>query len=247
MKKLLTAIAVSVLATPLAYADTPDDWSRPVPEHYFAKVLFDRLEWAAPDQAEQQAVWDMQAWYGNDYNRIVFRSEGGKSTESSAATELERAEVMYDRIISPFWSARIGVGTRGELSSDSEMENYAVLALNGLAPYWFEMDHSLLINDEGDAQLISEVEYDVMLSQIDYLQPRVELTTNITDSEKYDRHGGLSHLRVGLRYRHEFAREFAPYIGVYWDKSLGQTANQLQQQGQGTSDWGFVIGARLWF
>ena len=54
-----------------------------------------------------------------------------------------------------------------------------------------------MVNEEGDIQLRSETEYERRLSQTAYLQPRVEITANVTDSEKYRRESGLSNLRVG--------------------------------------------------
>ena len=77
------------------------------------------------------------------------------------------------------------------------MENYAVVSFMGLAPYWFEMDNSLMVNEEGDVQFVSETEYEWQLTQTSYLQPRIELTANLTDSDKYERQSGLSNLRVG--------------------------------------------------
>lgn len=37
------------------------------------------------------------------------------------------------------------------------MENYAVVSFMGLAPYWFEMDNSLMVNEEGDVNLLAKL------------------------------------------------------------------------------------------
>ena len=121
------------------------------------------------------------------------------------------------------------------------------LGIQGLAPYWFAMDNTLLINEQGNVQAISEVEYDWVLTQRSFLQPRMELTVNLTDAGDYERAAGFSHVRMGLRYRFEINRKLAPYAGVYWDKWLGQDANNRQQRGESTSETGFVIGIRAWF
>jgi copper resistance protein B len=52
---------------------------------------------------------------------------------------------------------------------------------------------------------------------------------------------------VGLRYRYELSREFAPYIGVYWSRSLGNKADLIRDQGGDESETGMVIGVRMWF
>lgn len=127
------------------------------------------------------------------------------------------------------------------------MENYAVISMMGLAPYWFEMDNSLMINEEGDIQFVSETEYEWQLTQVSYLQPRIELTANLTDSEEYQRQSGFSNIRIGLRYRHELSREFAPYVGVYWSSALGNTADYIKSLGEDSTETGLVLGARVWF
>ncbi len=228
-------------------AQSKEDWPSPIPEMYTGRVLFDRLEYTHTDNDENRAVWDMQAWYGGDHHRLVFKSEGENTQNDGLPTDLERAELLYGYLISSFWSLQAGIGTSGELSSDTSMENYAVISYQGLAPYWFEMENSIRINEEGDIQFISETEYDWQLSQVSFLQPRLELVANLTGSEKFDRLSGLSNVRLGLRYRHEVTREFAPYVGLYYSKALGRTADQLSSDGESTSEKGLVIGARMWF
>lgn len=53
-----------------------EDWPEPVKEYYTGQVLFDRLELTRTNEEENLAVWDMMAWYGGDYHRAVFKSEG---------------------------------------------------------------------------------------------------------------------------------------------------------------------------
>lgn len=245
--KLLVLISAMSLPGVALAGHAEDDWPEPVKEYSTGQVLFDRLELTRTNKEENIAVWDMSAWYGGDYNRIVFKSEGENAQDDGAATHIESAELLYGRLISPFWSFQAGVGTRGELSSSNTMEKYAVVSLVGLAPYWFEMDNSLMINKEGDVQFVNETEYEWQLTQTSYLQPRVELTANLTDSAEYRRQSGLSNLRVGLRYRHEITREFAPYIGIYWNTALGNTADYMKSMGDDTTETGFVLGARVWF
>ena len=111
----------------------------------------------------------------------------------------------------------------------------------------FEVDSSLLINEQGDVQWLNEVEYDFLLTQTSYFQPRLSVNTNITDSTRFGREAGVESVRVGLRYRQEIVREFAPYLGVYWQKQLGQTANSAQRLGEDTSEFGAIAGVRMWF
>jgi len=231
MNKILSTglIAFALGFNNMVMAQSKDNWPSPIPNENFGQVLFDRLEYTRTDEQQNRAVWDMQAWYGGDYHRLVFKSEGENTQNDGMPTDLERAEVLYGYLVSAFWSVQVGVGTKGEMSSDADMEN------------------SLRINEDGDMQFINETEYDWQLSQVSYLQPRLEVVANLTDSEKYNRQSGLSNIRIGLRYRHEIVREIAPYVGVYYSKALGNTADALKADGESTSETGVVVGARIWF
>lgn len=224
-----------------------DDWPDPVKPYRTGQVLFDRLEATRTDNEESLIVWDMLAWYGGDRNRIYFKSEGENRKDDGEPTELESAEVLASRLIAPFWELQGGIGTRGSLASGAERENYLVFSLFGVAPYRFEMDNSITVNEDGDIAATIEAEYDLRLTQVSYLQPRLEVAAALTDAEAYDRPTGLNDIRVGLRYRYELSREFAPYIGAYWSRSLGDKADQIRAGGGDDSETGLVIGARIWF
>jgi len=58
---------------------------------------------------------------------------------------------------------------------------------------------------------------------------------------------GLSSMEAGLRLRYEIRREFAPYIGVHWERKFGQTADFARAEGEDASDFLFVAGVRAWF
>ncbi|WP_292755001.1 copper resistance protein B, partial [Methylophaga sp. UBA4502] len=104
------------------------------------------------------------------------------------------------------------------------------------------MDNSLTINEDGDIAASLEAEYDIRLSQVSYLQPRLEVSAGLTDAQAFDRPSGFNDVRIGLRYRYEISREFAPYIGVYWSRALGQKANQIADEGGDKIETGFVAG-----
>ena len=57
---------------------------------------------------------------------------------------------------------------------------------------------------------------------------------------------GSSSVDVGLRLRYEFRREFAPYVGVTWDRTFFGTADQAAAAGERTRDVRLAVGLRLW-
>ncbi|SEG27659.1 MULTISPECIES: copper resistance protein B [unclassified Alcanivorax] len=249
MRKLeiVVSLVLAGVSGPVWAGHAEDDWPEPVKSYRTGQILFDRLEVTRTDNDEDVLVWDMLAWYGSDRNRIYFKSEGENQKDDGEPTELESAEVLASRLIAPFWELQGGIGTRGSLASGAERENYLVFSLFGLAPYRFEMDNSITVNEDGDIAATIEAEYDLRLTQVSYLQPRLEVAAALTDAEAYDRPTGLNDIRVGLRYRYELSREFAPYIGAYWSRSLGDKADQIRAGGGDDSETGLVIGARIWF
>ena len=118
-------------------------------------ILFDRFEYTRTDDNENIGVWDMVGWYGGDTYRIYFKSEGENKQNDGEPTDIERAELLASKLIAPFWELQAGLGTRGTLTSESNMENYAVISLYGVAPYQFEMDNSLMINEDGDINTLT--------------------------------------------------------------------------------------------
>ena len=58
---------------------------------------------------------------------------------------------------------------------------------------------------------------------------------------------GLSDVELGLRLRYEIRREFAPYIGVSYDRKIGNSAKFARLNGERVKATSFVIGIRTWF
>lgn len=249
MKRVIALLSMplALMASAVMAQHAKDDWPEPIKPYYTGQLMIDRLEISQNDNGDNVATWDMLAWYGGDETRVYFKSEGENQLNDGEPSELERTEILGSKLISPFWELQAGLGARGSLKSDVNLEHYAVVSLFGLAPYRFEMDNALQINEDGDVSAKVEAEYDIRLSQVSYLQPRLELNAAFTDALEYDRPSGINSVRLGLRYRYELSREFAPYIGAYWRSALGQTADLEQAQGKDHNELGLVAGVRMWF
>ncbi|MBU2980098.1 copper resistance protein B [Alteromonas sp. C1M14] len=233
----IIGITFSVLTVTAAQAKHPS-WPAPMHETYVGQVMIDRLE-LQRQNGETSANWDITGWYGGDYHRLVWRFEGENTINDGNSSHVERNDLSYSYLLSPFWSVQAGLGVRQSMSGHNK-EHYGVLSLNGLAPYWFEVDSSVVINEAGQVQWLNEVEYDVLLTQSSYLQPRITTTINVAKSTEFARPKGLEQLRIGLRYRHEITREIAPYIGGYWQREKSVDNHY-------TTETGLVAGVRLWF
>lgn len=53
---------------------------------------------------------------------------------------------------------------------------------------------------------------------------------------------GLSSIEAGARLRYEFIREFAPYVGVEWERTFGQTYTY-----DPINDLHALFGITFWF
>ena len=115
------------------------------------------------------------------------------------------------------------------------------------APYWFEVEATAYISEDGDLSAALEAEYDLLLSQRLILQPRFETSIAVQEVEEYGVGQGINDIELGLRLRYEIRREFAPYIGVSWSRKIGETADLAEDEGEDTDVISFVAGVRVWF
>jgi len=129
----------------------------------------------------------------------------------------------------------------------SPSRSWVVFGFQGLAPYFFEVDTALFIGESGRTALRLEAEYELLFTQRLILTPEVEINFYGQNDRDLGLGSGLSDLEAGLRLRYEVRREFAPYIGVNWNKSFGNTADFARDEGEDTDDFQWVIGLRAWF
>lgn len=185
--------------------------------------------------------WEGQGWFGGDVNRFVVKSEG----EGSRREGLDSAEVqaLYSRAIGPYFN--IQAGARQDFAPRSR--TYATIGVQGLVPYWFDVEGAIFISTKGEVLGRFESTYDLRFSQRLILQPRVELNLAAQDTLETRTGSGLSNAELGLRLRYEIRREFAPYIGVSYDQKVGKTADYARALGQNPAATSFVVGIRAWF
>lgn len=119
--------------------------------------------------------------------------------------------------------------------------------MQGLAPYFFEVDANLFLSDEGDTSARLEAEYDLLLTQRLILQPAAEINVAFSDDKKIGIGTGLSSAELGLRLRYELNRKFTPYLGVQWERKFGNTADYARNEGEDIESTAFVLGISAWF
>lgn len=204
--------------------------------------------WFQADRAEYRArqgkdgyLWDVQGYYGGDLDKFWFKSEG----EGSFGEKLEAAEVqgLWSHAIGPWWDLQVG----GRQDLTGPERTYAVVGVQGLAPYLFEVDAAAFLSSKGDLTARVEAELDQRITQRLILQPRVELNLSAQDIPELGIGAGLDTAEAGLRLRYEFAREFAPYVGIEQEWKLGKSADYARAAGEDPSVMNYVVGIRFWF
>ena len=88
---------------------------------------------------------------------------------------------------------------------------------------------------------------DLLLTQRIIFQPRLETTVAIQKDEEIGVGSGLNDLELGFRVRFEIRREFAPYLGLTWKESFGETLRLGLQEGRDVGHVSIAAGARVWF
>jgi len=185
--------------------------------------------------------WDAQGWFGQDLRKLWFKTEGERTEGNTNEAEFQ---FLYSNAIARYWELQLGVRHDFE---PSPSQSWAVIGVEGLAPYFFETGIALFVGDSGRTAFRFESEYELLLTQRLILTPEIEVNFYGQDDVDVGIGSGLSDLEVGLRLRYEFRREFATYIGVNWLKLFGNTADFAKTAGQDTFESQLVIGIRAWF
>ena len=121
----------------------------------YAFTLFEQLEYrvATGDKTADHLGWEAQGWIGGDFNKFWWKNEGKAVFDGPDEGETE-TDLLYSRLITPFWDFQVGVQYANEWREDNYEDRWSgVFALQGLAPYKFELDNSLYISEDGDVHL----------------------------------------------------------------------------------------------
>jgi copper resistance protein B len=205
-----------------------------------AFVLFDQLEWQAA--AHRSGInLDSRGWVGFDRDRLWFRIEG--DSEEGRVGEAQ-VHALYSRQFSRWWDVVAGI--RQDFQP-GPAQTWAAIGVQGLAPYWFEVEATAYVGASGRTQLRFEVEYELLVTNRLVLQPLAEVEVHGKSDPERGTGAGLSATDVGIRLRYELKREFAPYLGVTWNRKYGKTADYAEAAGDSSGGARLVTGLRLWF
>ncbi|MCY0916213.1 copper resistance protein B [Massilia antarctica] len=206
----------------------------------YSQVLIDRVEMFRSSGNHGQAL-DAQAWIGGDVDKLWFKIDGEREEGKLGAT---RTEALWNHAIATYWGLQTGV--RHDFG-DGPGRTWAALGVQGLAPYWFEVQATAYVGQGGRTALRFEPEYDLLLTQRLILQPNMKVNLYGKNDPERGIGSGLSDMEAGLRLRYEFSRKFAPYVGVVYNRKFGDTASFARAVGKPASETRLVGGVRVWF
>lgn len=211
---------------------------------FFATVRSDRLEIRSSDETSENVyLWDLQAWAGYDDEKIFFETEGERENGADQP-ESAQFELLYGRAVTAFWDARIGVR---QVTQPDPSRTFGVLSVSGIAPQWLETEANFLVGESDDIRADLESEYNLYLSQRFVFQPRLETQFAFREQPEFGLGDGFTDVELGGRLRYEWTRKFAPYVGISWESSLGETRNIEQGTGADPDKFFIVAGLRFWY
>lgn len=206
-----------------------------------SKVLIDRLE---VRHREGRDGWhlDGQAWTGGDIDKLWLKAEA----EGELDAGLAHAEVqaLWSRAIDPWFDLQTGVRYDHQPGPN---RTHLVVGVQGLAPYWWEVDGALFLSNKGELTGQAEAEYDLGLMQQLILQPQAELNLSAQRVPELGLGSGLTTAELALRLRYQIRQTVAPYVGLSYERAFGGTRRFRNRSGEKAAGWSLLTGLRFWF
>jgi copper resistance protein B len=205
------------------------------------RVLVDRLEARIGSGHETYAL-DAQAWYGGDIDKLWLKLEA----HGEFGGEFEGAEMqaLWSHAIGPFFDLQTGVRFD---AGPGPNRTHLVLGVQGLAPYWIEVEAAAFLSDKGDLTARIEAEHDALITQRLILQPRVEAEFAAQDIPAQRVGAGLTQVAAGVRLRYQVTQLFAPYVGLEYERAFGETRRLRRLAGEDRGGLSLLAGVRFWF
>lgn len=203
------------------------------------KVWLENLEGFTGTQSG--AAWDAQAWVGRDFDKLWVKSEG---TIMQGKTQDSKVEALWSHAILPFWDTQLGF--RHDFSGGPARE-WAAVGIQGLAPYWFDLELTGYVGEEGRTAVRLKSEYNLYLTQRFVLKPEIEVNAYGKADPARRIGAGLSDAQFELRARFEFSRRFAPYVGYVYERKFAGSATLARRAGEPASENRAVAGVEFFF
>jgi copper resistance protein B len=179
--------------------------------------------------------------YGGDKWKLLGLLKAEYAQDKSAWENVE-LQGRWSMPVATFWDAYGGIrhDTRPHPA-----RSYLVTGVSGLAPYFIETDASLFVSEKGHVSARLEVEKDLLITQRLVFQPVLKVDLAGRDDEPINVASGFVATEVGLRLRYEITRDFAPYIGVNYERKWADSGRLAVDHGEKDEVVSLHVGLKL--
>jgi len=243
---ILTIFGILAIVGSSAFAQKAPEFSNDLMmgDKTYAYFNADKLEYRSMD-GTNPVMWDIKAYIGKDRGKFWFKSHGeAVPTEGNAHMEFQG---LYSRAISSYLDVTGGLRYDLAYEHGNKSRGFATIGLQGKAPYFIHFESGIYVSEAGNLSADLEAEYDLLFTQRLVGQPIVETSVALQEVPEWGIGSGINNIGLGFRLRYEFIREFAPYIGINWERKLGETADMARAGGGHVGNLSMVGGLRMWF
>ncbi|PAU95085.1 copper resistance protein CopB [Aliifodinibius salipaludis] len=243
---ILTAFVIIAIGGSSAFAQKAPEFNNDLMmgDKTYAYLIADKLEYRSIN-GSNPVMWDIKGYIGKDLGKFWFKSHGeAVPTESQAHMEFQG---LYSRAISPYLDVTGGLRYDLAYEHGNKSRGFATVGLQGKAPYFIHFESGIYVSEAGNISADLEAEYDLLFTQRLIGQPIFETSIALQDVPEWGVGSGFNNIGLGFRLRYEFVREFAPYIGINWERQLGETADMARAGGGHISNFSMLGGVRMWF
>jgi len=212
--------------------------------------LMSELEYL-PNEDDGVLEWDVDAWVGRDLQKVWLKSSG-----EFANSEIEEAnlELVYSRAVFSTWDQQFGI--RHDFKSDqdhsdqgSKARNWVSFGYIGTATYFVDVDARVFFGEESSAQLLVELEREIMLTQQWVLTPEMDIVANGRTQQQFGEGSGLSEIEFSVRlgYESNGNRKIQPFIGLTANQTFAGTRRFEKAEGNSSTNVEAMFGVHFWF
>ena len=206
-------------------------------------VTAERIEYRFAEDEDVLAL-EGGAFYGTDDLKLRYEVEAEYELESDTL-EAPKNQLVLQKPISAFFDAKAGAGYA---DFGDEERFYGVVGVHGLAPQWFEVDADITLSETGDVAFLFEAEYEALITNRIILTPSFEMEVGATDDDDIELGQGIRQIELGARLSYDLIdRAVAPYIGVHYERLLGETASIAKRNGEDRDGLFGVVGVKIMF
>ena len=191
---------------------------------------------------DDEINFEVDAWYGQDEQRLYLRSEGSAQTKDDKAID-SLTSLSYWQPLAVFWNGELGA------AYDTQNDKSALMAgIEGTAPYFIETDARAYLYTDGQIRLDLGAEYEWRLDQHWVVIPEAALTVFSKDDTDNNIAKGFNELETEVRLTYEtLSRQFAPYVGFSYETALGDVRDLRRQNNEAVDSSSVTAGVKFWF